>query len=185
MPTDVKPDAVLSFWFEETPRKTWFNAPPEFDNTVRTRFGSVHETALSGGLDLWASDMAGTLALILVLDQFSRNIHRGTPRAFSGDVRAVTQAQMAVSHGHDLAETVPDRRQFFYLPFTHVEDLSLQNQGVALMTERLVGHDAVRFAVAHRDVIARFGRFPHRNAILGRKTTPEEQTYLDAGGGFR
>ncbi|MGF1455503.1 MAG: DUF924 family protein [Alphaproteobacteria bacterium] len=177
--------SVLAFWFEETAPRTWFNATPAFDAAVGERFGALVDRALAGELADWRDNRPGALALLLLLDQFTRNMFRGTPRAFAGDGRALVVARRAIGDGFDLEEEDPDRRQFFYSPYTHQEDLAAQEEGVRLTEARLAGHSAARYARLHRDVIAEFGRFPHRNAILGRETTSGEQAYLEAGGGFR
>ncbi len=178
-------EAVLTFWFEDTAPRIWFNATPDFDLAIRKQFGSLVAQAIAGGLEDWRETASGSLALLLLLDQFTRNMFRATPQAFSGDLKALGVARRAVASRFDLMVTEYDRRQFFYSPYTHQEDLAAQEDGVRLLEERLSGHQAVRYGRAHRDVIRDFGRFPHRNGILGRETTPAEQAYLDAGGGFR
>lgn len=186
MITDLHgPDDIIAFWFKECERRMWFQATPAFDQALTERFGVTHEAASRGDIDFWAEEPAGTLALLIVLDQFTRVIHRGTPLAFAQDAKALVLAREGLARGHDRQIEDPDWRQFHYIPFTHHENLAVQEEGVALMAERLSGHEALRYARAHRDVIARFGRFPHRNSILGRMSSPAEQAYLDAGGGFR
>ncbi len=184
MTDPASPQDILTFWFEDTPRRAWFNATPAFDAALSDRFKGTWSHVAGGGL-LGATGAQESLARLIVLDQFTRNLFRGTPKAFSGDTQALALARAAVAQGHDAVFPDPDWRQFFYHPFTHAEDLAAQEEGVALLTAHLGDHAAVRFGRAHRDAIARFGRFPHRNNILGRDTTPEEQAYLDAGGGFR
>jgi uncharacterized protein (DUF924 family) len=192
---------VLTFWFgddsqpgaeREQQSKRWFVADPDFDQQIRARFGHLLDAARAGELDGWASRPAGWLALILVLDQFPRNIHRGTPLAFSGDAKAQHLALAGLARGDDL-KLPADRRCFAYLPLEHAEDLRLQQRCVQLF-ERLQADPSATLAAPyamyldyarrHLDVIQRFGRFPHRNAILGRSSTREEQAYLEAGGGF-
>ena len=171
---------VLAFW-REAGAARWFRKDAAFDNEFRTRFLGAHEAALGGELDDWAQDAQGALALLILLDQFPRNAFRGTPRMFESDAKAREIARQAQQAGFD-TQFEADLRNFFYLPFTHSEQLADQDLGVALARE--LGDEALRYAKLHRAIIARFGRFPHRNRILGRSTTPEEQTFLD-GGGFR
>jgi uncharacterized protein (DUF924 family) len=169
---------VLTFWFEETAPKQWFAADPAFDERVRARFGTLHEEAARGALDGWMATPEGALALILLLDQLSRNLFRGQAAAFAQDDKAVALADAAIEKGHDLASPA-DRRAFFYLPYMHAEDLALQDKCIALIRERL-GEDSMNLphAVWHRDVIKRFGRFPYRNAALARESTAEEAAFL-------
>ncbi|MGA9867850.1 MAG: DUF924 family protein [Acetobacteraceae bacterium] len=184
-------DAVLEFWFGDDPtlfREAWFRADPAFDATCRARFGAVLEAAGTAALDGWAATPRGTLALVIVLDQFSRNIHRGTPDAFAADPRALALAHAAVARGDD-RHLRPLERSFLYLPFEHAESLADQDISVRLFETLRGTYDsadrAIDYAERHRDVIRRFGRFPHRNAILGRESTPEELAYLaDPDSGF-
>lgn len=186
--------AVLDFWFDGDdgrsrgqPRAEWFRKDRGFDHLIASRFGPWLEQALAGGLQDWAVTPTGTLALILVLDQFSRNVHRGSPRAFAGDARALALARGLVSAGED-RHLSSLQRWFVYLPFEHAEDTAAQDESVRLFTAlaaedaRLA--DALDYAHRHREVILRFERFPHRNAVLGRASTSEEAAYLarpDAG----
>ena len=187
----VTPAAVLSFWFgtEDRVDGRWFRRSDAFDREIATRFGASMAAALAGRLDDWAAQPAGTLALILLLDQFTRNVHRGTPQAFAGDPRALALArQLVASGGH--RQLPPLQRWFVYMPLEHAEDPARQQQCVALFEalaaeagphgDALAG--ALDYARRHRDVIARFGRFPHRNAILGRANTPDEETFLQQPG---
>ena len=188
-------DDVLSFWFGEPARdaaelgtkfRTWFSGGPEFDREIRERFASTVEHAIAGDLDDWARSMRGRLALILVLDQFTRNIFREDARAFAGDARAQKLAVEAFDAGWD-RELGFVERFFLKAPLAHAEDLALQQRSV-VETDKLASEVAewqrptfargAEHARKHRDVIARFGRFPHRNATLGRETTPEEAEYL-------
>jgi len=179
----MTPDEVLAFWFghAELPRAEWFRKDAAFDDGIRQRFGATLETALAGGLRAWDARPAGALARILVLDQFTRNAFRATPRAFAGDALALAAAQALVASGahRSLAAL---QRWFVYLPFEHAEDLHAQDQSLCLFAELAAEHpaqaDAQVWAVKHHDVIRRFGRFPHRNAILARMSTPEEQAFL-------
>lgn len=169
---------VVRFWREAGP-KAWFAKDKDFDDRFRARFAAAHEAAVRGELAGWEATAEGALALILLLDQFPRNCFRDTPRMFASDALAVAAADRALEAGHDLA-TDPELRVFFYLPYEHAEDLALQERSVELT--RPLGGEWLRYAEVHRDIIERFGRFPHRNELLGRETTPEEQMFLDAGG---
>jgi len=178
---------VLDFWFlpagtsgHLTARQAWFRKDPAFDDEIRTRFEPLIRRAIAGELQDWEDEPRGALARILLLDQFTRNIWRDTPQAFSGDAAALAGAQRALDAGHDQAVS-PVERAFFYLPFEHSEDLADQDRGIALYTAA-GDTDGLKWAKIHHDIIARFGRFPHRNAVLGRATTAEEQAFLDDGG---
>jgi uncharacterized protein (DUF924 family) len=169
---------IVAFWREAGPSR-WFRKDDAFDRDFRDRFLSTHEAAARGEFDTWANTAEGALALCILLDQFPRNSFRGTARMFATDEKARAIARAAVDRGFD-AQVEEPLRQFFYLPFMHSEHLADQDLCVEL-SER-VGADSVRWAVLHRDIVARFGRFPHRNPVLGRQTTPEEQSFLDEGG---
>ena len=169
---------VLAFWREAGPSR-WFRKDDAFDAEFRTRFIGAHDAAHRGELDAWAQEARGTLALLILLDQFPRNAFRGTARMFESDARARDIARQAMQLGFDIAVET-DLRHFFYLPLIHSERLQDQDLGVALA--RTLGDEALRHATIHRDIIEKFGRFPHRNAVLGRTTTPEEQRFLDDGG---
>jgi len=186
---------VLDFWFlpQGHPghlriRAEWFQKNPAFDDTVRARFGALVDSAISGGLADWEQAPQGALAKVLVLDQFTRNIWRDTARAFAGDAQALGLAQHMLAQGHDRSMAAVER-QFAYLPFMHAEDLPSQERSVALYQALAAAYPehlgTLDFAVRHRDIIARFGRFPHRNAQLGRPSTPEETVFLaQPGSGF-
>jgi uncharacterized protein (DUF924 family) len=169
---------VVDFW-RDAGEKAWFRKDAAFDTEFRTRFLEAHEDAAAGALDHWAETPEGALALILLLDQFPRNCFRDSPRMFATDARAVARAEAAIAAGHDRA-LPEDIRVFLYLPFEHAEDLALQERCVALCAP--LRADYLRFAVLHRDIIARFGRFPHRYAVLGRASTAEENAFLAEGG---
>jgi uncharacterized protein (DUF924 family) len=184
----MKAQDVLDFWFL-APKK-WFRKDERFDEQVRTRFGDLIAQAVAGGLREWDAEEGarGTLARILVLDQFTRNAYRGTPRAFEGDTLALAAARHLVHSGADRALT-PGERSFAYMPFEHAEDARTQEQSVELfaaLAREHAGFDStLDYAHRHRGVIARFGRFPHRNVILGRASTPEEIAFLgEHGSGF-
>jgi uncharacterized protein (DUF924 family) len=170
---------ILKFWFEDAGPKKWFRRSDAFDAEVKQRFLPAFDAATSGELDAMRATRDGSLALVLVLDQFSRNMFRGTPRAFEQDAEARAIARNAITRRFDMA--VPEeRRAFFYMPFMHSEGLADQEYSVALFTARC--HANVPYAVEHRDIIARFGRFPHRNEVLGRASTADEIAFLKAGG---
>jgi uncharacterized protein (DUF924 family) len=170
--------AVIDFWREAGPA-LWFAKDAEFDRRFRDRFIALHERAAAGALENWAATADGALALLILLDQFPRNAFRGTPRMFATDARARSVARAAVGAGFDQA-LEPQLRAFMYLPFMHSEALADHERSVAL--NRTLGGESQRFAEHHRGIIERFGRFPHRNAVLGRATTAEEQAFLDEGG---
>lgn len=173
--------ALLAFWREAGMGK-WFRGGAAFDADCRTRWQDAHFAAARRECDDWLSDADGALALVLLLDQIPRNIFRGSAHAFATDPLALHMASRALDAGFD-ARVEPALRFFFYLPFEHSEALAEQQRAVDLFTA-LGDANLLGYAVAHRDVIARFGRFPHRNAALGRINTPDEQAWLDAGGGF-
>jgi uncharacterized protein (DUF924 family) len=186
--------AVLDFWFAAEGatlppdgRPEWFRKDDAFDDAIRTRFGALIAEALAGGLGDWCATPRGALARVVVLDQFTRNVFRGTPQAFAGDARALATAKDAIARGFDAALCAHERR-FLYMPFEHSESRDDQERSVALFEAlaRETGFDdPVDWAVRHADVIRRFGRFPHRNAILGRPSTDEELAYLaQPGSGF-
>jgi uncharacterized protein (DUF924 family) len=157
----------------------WFAKDPAFDARFRERFAALYQAAVGGALDHWGSTAPGALALMILLDQYPRNSFRGTPRMYATDARARTLAAAAISHGHDRA--VPaDLQRFFYLPFAHSEDLADQDRAVALCAR--LGQPDLGRAEHHREIVRRFGRFPHRNAILGRASTDAERAYLENGG---
>jgi uncharacterized protein (DUF924 family) len=176
----ITPEDVLTFWFSEEVTPKWWVKEDAFDAAVRERFAAGLEAALAGGLDGWTATPEGALALVILLDQAPRNCFRGTPRAFSGDDKALAVAKDAIARGFDAA-LPSDRRNFFYMPFQHSERLEDQERGMELFAANDVA-DGLRFMRLHRDIIARFGRFPHRNAILGRASTPEELDFLQQPG---
>lgn len=171
------PIAILDFWFAERHRRLWFVRDDGFDAAIGARLGPAHEDARAGRLDHWRAAAPSCLALVLLLDQVARNIHRGTPRAFATDPAARAAARAALERGFDVA-TAPERRLFFYLPFCHSEKAADQDLAVQLMTERLDDPEAQASAREHAAIIARFGRFPHRNRVLGRAGTDEEEAFL-------
>jgi uncharacterized protein (DUF924 family) len=182
----MTPADVLEFWFSQD-RKAWFAKDPAFDERIRARFLSLYERARDGGLATWILEPKSCLALVIVLDQFPRNMFRGDARAFATDAAARDAARVLLDEGWDKG-LAPLERMFAYLPFEHSESLADQERCLALMAELAIypeTADLARWAEAHRGIIRRFGRFPHRNAALGRASTPEEIDFLKRpGSGF-
>jgi uncharacterized protein (DUF924 family) len=173
------PNDVIGFWRQAGPQK-WFKKATAFDEAIRLKFEPVHHRAARGEYDAWAETAEGVLALLILLDQFPRNLYRGSAHAFATDPKARSIARAAIERGFD-RQVDPIMRNFFYLPFEHSEDIADQDFGIALVTEAGEAED-LKWARLHRDIVARFGRFPHRNPALGRVTTPAEQEFLDDGG---
>lgn len=171
---------IVDYWRDAGLRKRWFSKDPAFDADFKSRFEAAHHAAARGELDGWPATAEGALALVILLDQFPRNAYRDSGRMFATDGKALAIADAAIAAGLDMAFDA-DLRSFFYMPFMHSESLAAQERSVVLC-ESLGKADTLRFAILHRDLIRRFGRFPHRNAALGRNTTAEEQAYLDGGG---
>ena len=196
----MNPDiaAIHDFWFGPLDdagmcgaerNALWFQSSPETDEQLRRHFGALVEQALAGELDHWADSDDGLVALVLLLDQFTRNLYRDTARAFAGDEQALALSQANIASGH--YQRLPAIHQaFLYMPLEHCEDLEVQEECVTLFEElaAITGNSLLanftRYAAAHRDVIARFGRFPHRNAVLGRDSSDAELEYLQTHGGF-
>lgn len=172
------PDAVIAFWRDAGPEK-WFARDGAFDIAFRDRFLDAHMAAAARRLDAWAATAEGALALIILLDQFPRNAFRDTAHMFATDGLARHIAREALAAGHDRV-VADELRVFFYLPFEHSEDMADQDLAVALIHP--LGKDVGTFAEIHRDIIARFGRFPHRNPALGRESTADERAFLAKGG---
>ena len=170
-------DDVLVFWFSDPAR--WWRKDPTFDAEISDRFLALHDFLDRGEREDWLQTARSTLAYVIVLDQLSRNMFRGTARMFASDARAHAAAQRALDRGDDRALSKAERT-FLYMPFMHSEDVADQDRCVALFTS--AAPDQLRFAEQHRDIIRRFGRFPHRNALLGRESTPEEQEFLKQPG---
>jgi len=177
---DVQPQDVLRFWLEAGSDK-WYSKDEAFDAAIRERFGEAHAAASTGRLDGWVETPEGALALVIVLDQFSRNLHRGSPETFANDEAALRHAESALAAGYDRAVT-PELREFFAMPFMHSERLADQERSVALCHALHAGEATLPYALEHERIIRRFARFPHRNTILGRHTTPAERAFLDEGG---
>lgn len=176
--SDIRVAEVLGFWRAAGPAR-WFTKDAAFDAAFRDRFLELHFAAARRELDDWSTNADGALALLLLLDQFPRNAFRGTGHMYATDPLALRFAHAAVAAGHD-HRVESELRVFFYLPFTHAEDLACQELSVEL--NRGLGGDYAQHALGHRAIIRRFGRFPHRNALLGRSTTVEEAAFLAAGG---
>lgn len=182
---------ILEFWFGDPeqpdygkPKRFWFTKKSEFDEKLRIQFLQDYQKAAAGYLDDWIETPETCLALILLLDQFPRNMFRQTPEAFATDWEALSVAQHAVAQGYD-QKLLPVQRWFVYLPFEHSENLEHQQQAVRLFQQLRFHHDSascIEYAIRHKSVIERFGRFPHRNAILGRISTPEEKEFLKQSG---
>ena len=183
------PRDILQFWFSERARPLWFEKNAEFDADIRARFAPLVHEAQMGAFQEWCASPDGALAVLLLLDQFARNIHRGEAKAFLGDARAREVAAAAIERGFDKRYPFPDRN-FFYLPFEHCETLANQDRYIALLEGCVrefgeVAAEYLDYGHRHRTIIARFGRFPHRNATLGRASTPQETLYLaQPGAGF-
>ena len=185
---DAQAQDVLDFWFLPPDnrdygqaRGEWFRKDDAFDAHIRARFGTLIDAAIEGALRAWEATPHGALARLIVLDQFTRNVYRGTPRAFAGDAQALALAVALTQAGQD-QQLPPMLRAFAYLPFEHAEDLAMQARAVELfqlLSQAQPGFDGMLdYAQRHQEVIARFGRFPHRNAMLGRPSTPEEVEFL-------
>ncbi|MGB6540336.1 MAG: DUF924 family protein [Xanthobacteraceae bacterium] len=170
---------IVSFWRAAGPQR-WFEKDDDFDRTISSRFLATHEAAARGEFATFEASVEGALALLVVLDQFPRNMFRDSARAFATDPLARAVANRALARGFDQA-TDETMRQFFYLPFMHSEHMADQDRCVRLY-EALGDAELLRFAAGHRDIVTRFGRFPHRNRLLGRATTPAEQEFLNSGG---
>lgn len=175
---DPRAQEVLDFWFRGSERRQeWFRKNPGFDAEIRARFLALHEAAAAGSFDHWRAGAGDCLALVVALDQFSRNLFRDTARAFATDAKALEAARHAVDSGYDRG--LPDAvRMFFYLPFEHSERLEDQERALQLFA----GHPELAWARRHWEIIRRFGRFPHRNAVLGRESTPAEREFLGQPG---
>ena len=188
MNLDPRAREVLDFWFGAPgseafgrERKMWFRKSAAFDATLRERFGALLDAASAGELDAWCETPEGALALVIVLDQFSRNCHRGTPHAFSSDDKALGVARAMVASGADLRLPTLQHRSFAYLPFEHAENAEAQRESLRLFGELAKdpeGKGYYDYAARHAQIIERFGRFPHRNAQLGRVSTDEETAFL-------
>ncbi|WP_299549244.1 DUF924 family protein [uncultured Tateyamaria sp.] len=177
----VGPDEVLRFWLDECTPEAWFKTDAALDQSIRDRFGEAWKAATEGKFALWLTYPSGALAYVILTDQFPRNMFRDDAAAFSTDKAALAAAKSAIAKGWDMRIDAP-ARQFFYMPLEHSENLCDQDRAVRLICERLQDDEFLLHARAHREVIRQFGRFPHRNTVLGRATTVAEKAHLDAGG---
>ena len=175
------PVEVLDYWLGEVGAGGWFAGGAALDATISGRFGDLWVAARDGGLEHWAEGAAGTLAYLILTDQMARNMHRGSADAFATDAGALAAARRALVQGWDMDAPEPER-MFFYLPFEHSEDPADQETSVALMAERLEDREMLLHARAHQMIIARFGRFPYRNAALGRASSAGEVEFIEKGG---
>ena len=176
------PIEVLEFWLGEVGPEGWYAGGEALDDECRARFLDLWQAAHEGGLEHWVDGTVGTLAYLVICDQLARNMHRGTDLAFATDARALAAARQAVEAGWDMGAPEPER-QFFYMPFEHSENTADQELAVRLLTERLASDPEMALhARVHQAIIAQFGRFPFRNAALGRDTTPAEAAFMAAGG---
>lgn len=183
MDAKAQTEEIISFWFDDVGPEGWYGGGEELDDEIRRRYGELTENARTGGLDGWTCAARPVLALIILLDQFPRNLYRGDPRSFASDAKGRAVAGRAIGRGFDLRHE-PPARNFFYLPFMHSEMLSDQHRAVRLFKLNVEGADGLAHARAHREIIRRFGRFPYRNAALGRTSTAAEAEFLE-GGGYR
>ena len=180
-PIDDDPHGILRFWLDEVGPKGWYGGGPALDDTIRDRYLPLWEQARGGGCDIWRAAARPCLALVILLDQFPRNMFRGEGRSFASDAKARGVAKGAISRGQDM-QVAPFGRNFFYLPLTHSESFADQERSVARLLMAGESAENLLHARAHRAVIRRFGRFPYRNAALGRASTPAEAAFLAAGG---
>jgi len=179
----AQPQDILGFWTQAGPKK-WFEKNHAFDEAIRLKYEPTHHKAARGDYDAWLESPEGALALVIVLDQFPRNLYRRSGHGYATDGKARAVARVAIAAGFD-QEVAPELRYFFYLPFEHSESLADQELCIELCAglQADTGDEGpMKWALIHRDIIARFGRFPHRNVALGRETTPAEQAFLDEGG---
>ena len=176
----MTPDNILSFWFEEIEPKQWFVKDLSFDQLLIERFSDIHHQASQCELYDWRKTAEGCLAEVIILDQFSRNMFRDTANAFASDPLALALAQSAIAAGKD-QDLTPAQRTFLYMPFMHSESLKVHDVAVKLFTDNGIQAN-LDFEIKHRDIIEKYGRYPHRNAILGRESSPEEIAFLEQPG---
>ena len=170
---------VLKFWFEELEPKQWFTADAKLDEAIRERFGDTLAQAKAGELDVWAETPQWRLALIIVLDQFSRNLHRDIPEMYAADVKALALTREGIGKGMDAELETPQEKHFFYMPLMHAESKEAHEENVAQFLKlKEEGYDVMEYPEHHKGIIDRFGRFPHRNELLGRESTEEEKEFL-------
>jgi uncharacterized protein (DUF924 family) len=179
----MAPSDLIRFWFSDEARARWFDSTPEFDRLLRDRYLDLWELARTGGLTHWASTPEGALALVIVFDQLPLNMFRGEPRCFATEATSREVAAQAIANGLD-RDLGPEQQSFLYMPYMHSEDPADQDRSVALF-EAAGLLDNLGYAKHHREIVRRFGRFPHRNAILGRENTPEETAWLASPDAFK
>jgi len=179
----ITPDTILNFWFSETNKKCWFNSTVSFDQNIRSKFESTWERALEHKLDHWKNSAENTLALVILLDQFPLNMFRDTAKSFTTEKKAIEITHFSISKKYD-SQLSGKKLAFLYMPLMHSENIDDQNLCVCLF-EKTKLDDNLRFAKHHRDIIKKFGRFPHRNAILNRVSSPEELNYLASSNAFK
>lgn len=179
----ITEEDVLSFWFVDHGPDDWFKKSEDFDTEIKARFEGLYQLARSGQLNHWSHTPRGVVALVIILDQFSRNMYRGSARAFESDTMALVYARRAIRFGLDQMGLSDEMRQFLYMPFEHSEEMESQIEGVRLMGT-LENPDLKEWALRHMQVINEFGRFPHRNSALGRESTHDEVQWLQDNGGF-
>ena len=177
----MNPEEIITFWFEETSPYQQFSGDSLFDAKIREKFLTIHGKVVQGGTEDWRVSSEGRLAEIIVLDQFSRNMFRNTPEAFKYDWMALELAQEAVRIGAD-KELSKEKRYFVYMPYMHSESLEVHKSAFKLFEN--LGADGLKYEIMHKNIIERFGRYPHRNTILGRISTTEEEKYLKTHSGF-
>ena len=180
MDRQIAPGDVIDFWFSQRVKPLWFKKSSEFDREVKQRFLDAYQLAKTGSLNDWRSEPHGALALIILLDQFPRNMFRGTSQAFATDGQAVELTKYAVANNYQ-QDLSTEQQAFLYMPLMHSENQADQARCVELFT-KLGKEDNLKFAIKHQKIVARFGRFPHRNQILGRESTPEEREFLTQPG---
>lgn len=179
--TEVVANDVVQFWFEDIEHSSWFKKDREFDRSLENRFGALLEQAKRDELDHWCDSATGYLGLIILLDQFSRNIYRDSAEAFAADAKALRLALAVIDEKLDQELTL-EQRSFAYLPFRHAEDLAMQKIGLDKTRElNAAGYGSDKYAISHLSIIERFGRFPHRNTVVGRENTADEKAYLSDG----
>jgi len=178
----IPPEQLIDFWFSQRVQKMWFNSTQDFDKELYNDYYQTYESAVNGDLDHWSESSLGSLALVIILDQFPLNMFRNSPRCFESENKALQAAKDAIKNKQDL-DLANEQKMFIYMPFMHSENLQDQDKAVELFAVAELDEN-LKFAKHHRDIIRNYGRFPHRNAILGRTSTAEETAYLESGSAF-
>jgi len=179
---NITPNDILTFWFSDKVEPLWFNSTPEFDSELKEQFEELYVAALAGNLSDWQNSAEGSVALVVILDQFPLNMYRGSPESFGGEAKAREIAKDAINKGFD-SQINDVQKAFLYMPLMHSENIDDQDLSVSLF-EAAGLKENLRFAKHHRDIVKRFGRFPHRNKILGRTSSQAELEYLDSKEAF-